>query len=661
VSYIELFEKMQQGNMVSYDWRNILKLLDSTIGADADKDQYLKIFILYFSLIDDGNVYMPLNAAILLPKFEKKIDGLKVQSAEEDSRKDAFYDDILSEVKDLVSKASSIASCSLIGDDILFYAEDNCLYTRKYFNALLSINKSVARLFRSNTPLANPFDYKTIVAPGFRLSTGQEEVLTKSFYNNTWISGGPGTGKTTSVFFLLLSLLICNSEYTIYLAAPAGKAASRMKDSILSSKAQIISPGVYQPLIDKICALEEYTIHRLLTYDPNGNVFKFTKDKQFPENTIFVIDESSMIDVNIFASLLEAIPDGARVFFMGDKNQLPSVECGAVFGALLSRTTLVDNTVEIKESKRFSASSEIYELSEKINAGEDLSYISDKWQPWEKFNIDVKIKTNEEKTKEEKEAEQAEKKAGSFKTPICYYLDKSDNDTKMIDTIVCKWYEEFYQSRNLYDKCSSVEYYDGLVDTGKLDEFDAIWNIAENSRILSASNNGSRGVNRINSVLLKKYFKDKQKISGYYPGELLMITKNDNALNLYNGDCGVSVKFTGDDTLYLMLKKGTKLKLDERKVENKIFKLGDYLFYPIRLISSEDISPAFAITVHKSQGSDYDNILVILPKLKGHPLLNRQIVYTAITRTKGCTYILSNQENLECARDNVLIRDTFNK
>ena len=108
-----------------------------------------------------------------------------------------------------------------------------------------------------------------------------------------------------------------------------------------------------------------------------------------------------------------------------------------------------------------------------------------------------------------------------------------------------------------------------------------------------------------------------------------------------------------------MLKKSTNLCLDNKKIDNKIFKVGDYLFYPIRLISSDDIEPAFAITIHKSQGSDYQNILVILPKSKGHPLLNRQIVYTAITRTKGSTYILSNQENLECARDTVLKRNTF--
>lgn len=149
-----------------------------------------------------------------------------------------------------------------------------------------------------------------------------------------------------------------------------------------------------------------------------------------------------------------------------------------------------------------------------------------------------------------------------------------------------------------------------------------------------------------------------KKTSGYYPGELLMITKNNKPLDLYNGDCGVAVTFTGDETLYVMFKKSAELNYDEGRQENRIFRLGEYLFYPLRVINAEDITSAFAITIHKSQGSDYQNILVILPRTHGHPMLNRQIVYTAVTRTKGNTVILSNQANLECARDHVLTRDT---
>ena len=138
----------------------------------------------------------------------------------------------------------------------------------------------------------------------------------------------------------------------------------------------------------------------------------------------------------------------------------------------------------------------------------------------------------------------------------------------------------------------------------------------------------------------------------------MMVNKNNKALDLYNGDSGVLVTFENDNTLYFMAKKSTKIVSNDGKEKDKIFRLGDFTFYPLRLIAQSEIDLAYAITIHKSQGSDYKNILVILPTSKGHPLLNRQIIYTAITRTKGNTYILSNQDRLNEAKDSVIIRDT---
>ena len=138
----------------------------------------------------------------------------------------------------------------------------------------------------------------------------------------------------------------------------------------------------------------------------------------------------------------------------------------------------------------------------------------------------------------------------------------------------------------------------------------------------------------------------------------MMVNKNNKSLDLYNGDSGILVTFEDDTTLYFMVRKSTNLVKTEGKESDKIFKLGDYTFYPLRLITYDEIDLAYAITIHKSQGSDYKNILVILPTAKGHPLLNRQIIYTAITRTKGNTYILSNQERLNESKDFVIVRDT---
>ena len=240
--------------------------------------------------------------------------------------------------------------------------------------------------------------------------------------------------------------------------------------------------------------------------------------------------------------------------------------------------------------------------------------------------------------------------------PVYYYLnpllDENISEKEIVQNAVINFGKEYYA--NLQKMCTDIDpddykYFDKLFDGSVL-----------NAEILCAENEGVRGVKTINQ-LAKSLFIDKNQptsIEGFYPGELMMINKNNKLLDLSNGDSGILVTFKGDKTLYFMLKKDSELIKNEKKIDDKIFKLGGYLFYPFRLIARSEIDNAYAITIHKSQGSDYKNILVILPTKKGHPLLNRQIVYTAITRTKGNTYILSNQDRMLDAKNTVIERDT---
>ncbi|MBO4668242.1 MAG: ATP-binding domain-containing protein, partial [Bacilli bacterium] len=186
---------------------------------------------------------------------------------------------------------------------------------------------------------------------------------------------------------------------------------------------------------------------------------------------------------------------------------------------------------------------------------------------------------------------------------------------------------------------------------------DYVFSYTEEAKILCAENEGIRGVKTINDYIKKKVIKKKEPVLSFqYPGQVMMINKNNKSLKLYNGDTGILVSIKNDDTIYFMVKKNSKLKDDYKKDE--IFKIGQYLFYPLRLITLSEIDLSFAITVHKSQGSDYDHVLIILPTAKGHPLLNRQILYTAVTRTKGYTYIVSNKDSLNEAKERLITRDT---
>ena len=138
-------------------------------------------------------------------------------------------------------------------------------------------------------------------------------------------------------------LLNDTDNMRIYLVAPSGKAAGRMKESIINGL-NVLTDSFKQDhkdIVSKIQNLDKSTIHSLLEIDYETNGFKYNKNRRFPENSIFVIDEASMIDVCLFNALLQAIPTSAKVYIMGDKNQLPSVECGAVFGDLLTTCSTI--------------------------------------------------------------------------------------------------------------------------------------------------------------------------------------------------------------------------------------------------------------------------------------------------------------------------------
>jgi exodeoxyribonuclease V alpha subunit len=193
-----------------------------------------------------------------------------------------------------------------------------------------------------------------------------------------------------------------------------------------------------------------------------------------------------------------------------------------------------------------------------------------------------------------------------------------------------------------------------------INSLQTLYDKSEPAKILCGSNKGAAGVDNINQIVrnfLKNEHPETQNLI-HYPSEIMMINKNNKLLDLYNGDTGVLIKFKNDSTLYFMLQKTSLLIEKDGYVQDKIFKIGKFVFYPLRMISKNEIDTAYAISIHKSQGSGYKNILVTLPSQKGHPLLNRQIIYTAITRTKGNTYIISNIDRLNEAKDTILKRDT---
>ena len=639
MEYLMYFDALLKNRLITPIWKEVLSLIEGELDV-KNKDDALILFTILFSLTDDGNLCMSLDEDTLLKKWTNKLEGTKVL-LEETQKLDLesynyAYEKSVEVIKKSLNSLKIADFSSVFGKNKFFEMEDNYLYLRKNNVARKIILASLDRLF--NNSFDNPkFDYKSVVND-FKLTPGQEQVVINGLNKNLVITGGPGTGKTTSILFLLLGLLVSNEYDEVYLLAPSGKAASRMKDSIKGGLGRLNAKFILEhpDIVDRVANLKRYTIHSVLGIDRETHGFAHNKNNQLQANSIFIIDEASMIDACLFASLLSAIPDDSRVFIMGDKNQLPSVDAGAVFGELIFKKSLLDNgnISELGEAVRFKAGTPIYELAEAINKDEvkmpDLSWKND-------F---LKVQKNE----------------NGIKNPVYCYLnpmiDSKISEKEIIKQAIAAFGEAYF--KDLQDRCTNL-------DPENLDGLKALFDdTVKRAEILSAENDGIRGVRAINQ-LAKSLFIDRTKkssVDGFYPGELMIINKNNKPLDLANGDSGILVTFKDDPTLYFMIEKDSEVIKNEKKIEGKMFKLGGYLFYPFNRISKEEIDNAYAITIHKSQGSDYRNILVILPTKKGHPLLNRQIVYTAITRTKGDTYILSSQDRLLDAKNTIIVRDT---
>ena len=660
MNYKDFFNQLYKLNAISSIWEKILDML-----REMEKnisDQALDIFCIYFSLLDDGNTCIALNKEKLLAKWMKKWNGLllvnEVSEEEKDILQEKDFEHIIEEglksfkdgsLKSIIEDNSSEENKGKIF--IISNIDGNdCLFAEKYYCAKNIIEERIKKLFlagqgKSLDKKSIADEFEKLTDKKFKLKERQLEAIARGQKENLIITGGPGTGKTTVITYLLWELFKDedNLKKHLYLAAPSGKAADRMKESILEAINKINCDSDCAAF-KKLNTSDSYTIHRLLSYAPQENSFIYNSENQFNKDSIFVIDEASMIDIDLFASLLAAIPDQARVFILGDKDQLPSVQAGAVLGEILSKKK--DSVVELNESNRFNSDSEIGRLKDAVQ-NEQLELKAflhfEKWSAWKKDFP-------------------SERNAGE--NPVDFIELDEGQKGKEISEIVCNWSAAFYD--HLADKKISPAYkLKASFDKENLQLLDKLWTDSMKAKILCAERRGLRGVENINKIICDN-IREKNQLydfsqGNYFPGQLLMINQNQKMYKLYNGDCGIVVRFENNPFLYLMIEKSAEGEEKERNFsfENRIFAAGRFMFYPLYLLPGEALETAYAITIHKSQGSGYDNILIFLPEQEQHPLLNRQIFYTAITRTSGSTYIVASEEILCNARKNIIERDTM--
>ncbi|MCP4470665.1 MAG: exodeoxyribonuclease V subunit alpha [Gammaproteobacteria bacterium] len=375
------------------------------------------------------------------------------------------------------------------------------------------------------------------------------------------ISGGPGSGKTSTVIRILSVMLAQNPEYRIALAAPTGKAAARMVDSIRQRIDQLeLDQGIKSAI-----PLEAGTIHRLLGY--RQQAFSYHEQHRLPFDCV-VIDEASMIDLKLIYQLLAALPERAQLILLGDRDQLSSVAAGNVLGDITGHGHRLDgvaskiaaSTSLLRSNYRFNRDSAIGELAQEVNLGHGAAAL--------------------------------ELLRGNGRG-----LHWFDEPGEQIDDDALAW---------LYDAYQPI--FDSETPARALDAYEKV-------RVLCATNRGPVGVESVNHMVSKALLaRNKIPETELFAGQPVMITRNSQELGLFNGDTGVLWSF------------GDGLRACFRGVDGDIRDLS--------VTRLPEFNAAWASTVHKSQGSEFDSVLLILPADAQPEVLSRELLYTAITRAR---------------------------
>jgi len=447
--------------------------------------------------------------------------------------------------------------------------EQNCVYSSYYYYAELNCAKMLMDLNLISEYTETQFEHRIIPLQremDMELDALQKQAVYEAAKHGLLIiTGGPGTGKTTTINAIIH--FFEQEEQTILLAAPTGRAAKRMSETT---------------------GYEAQTIHRLL--ELNGNVeedqrqhVQFQRNEENPlEADVIIVDEVSMLDIHLLHALLKAIAVGTRLILVGDVNQLPSVGPGNVLKDIIKSRCF--QVVELTKIFRQAAESDIIMNAHKINAGE-------------KLHIDNKSRD--------------------------FFLLPRDNCNAIISVII----------QLVRDKMPKYV-------NAPMHEI----------QVLTPMRKGELGVDRLNQIL-QQYLNPREKgkkekefqKSIFREGDKVMQIKNnyqltweikskygivqDSGTGVFNGDCGIIKEINTFAELVT--------------VEFEEGKMVDYPFSAL-----DELELAYAITIHKSQGSEYP--AVVMPILNGPRMLfNRNLLYTAVTRAKKCVTIVGSNQMVE--------------
>lgn len=481
------------------------------------------------------------------------------------------------------------------------------VYLHRYFSYETAILKKIQELISSENDFKESstklLAEKTFINSLFPLDVSDEPnwqfaaAIAACLEQFTIITGGPGTGKTTTIAKALAILYKLNPSANVALAAPTGKAANRMAES-LKQAAGNFSKEIQSLFID----LKPSTIHRLLGVRKNSIHFNRNAEQPLAYD-IIIVDETSMMDAALMSKFLEAVPATTKLIFLGDKNQLTSVEAGSVFGDLCE---------SLQEQNIFTDS--MTELLNQIATHGTVSFQTgttgaEKNHPL--FGHIVSL------TKSYRFNDEAG--IGAFSKAVLNndvqiiesFFKNEDSQITILPEDSDKELEAFILKYNSYINEPDIK---------------LALQLLNNQKILCATKLGKKGVhsmNRTAEVILQKH-QLIQVTGAFYNNMPIMMAENNYQLELFNGDTGI------------VREKDGELRVWFENSKNELVS-----FIPAYISSA---NKCYAMTIHKSQGSEYKEVWVSLPEEDEEGHYSRELLYTAVTRAKKKAFIDSKKE-----------------
>ena len=438
------------------------------------------------------------------------------------------------------------------------------------------------------------------------------------------IIGGPGTGKTFTVAKLVTTLQKGHEHkrkqdpnlppLSITLTAPTGKAAQRMQESLRIS--------LQKSLQDEEITLDNAkTLHRLLGIGSDG-IPRYHAKNPLPDDLI-IVDEASMLGLELASQLVDAIKPTGRLILLGDANQLAAVDAGSVLSDLCAVTRLQPYITELTESKRFDSNSVVGQfalaIQQNLPAPKKLKLIHQLLQ-----TVDLQsIKSSQS----ENPPDLAGKKQQTANIPF-YPIDASSILPAVFNQLAKPYHPFFALMQQWYSK---------PVNIFEADNRKGLFEVFDSYRILCAGHQGQLGTQSINqkmSLAFTEFSKITRTKAYFYHGLPIIIQNNDYQLGLFNGDIAICLLYQGQ--LYACF-------------AEKVI--------PIQRLSRESCDYAYAMTIHKSQGSEFHTVAICIDKAHTR-LLSQALIYTAVTRSKSALSIYSAKENFELAVTQKAVRQT---